>query len=233
MADPPPKSNPQKPIVRTAPKPNPPTPIGGGGWIPPAPKPTQMPTDFPAYYPNDLKPQTIVIIGKALKKFPEQSQTFQLCKHVISKLTPHFCAAVERNTLRVGLALSSMSDLLHYLMVSNCCNSSERFRLEQETKKSDEWVRLAQGLIKPAETQAKIEAARKLISQADQLSASEKEDFGNAVADLANESPRTVGAAEKLKQYSAKAGKAIGEGVWKIVVDVASEAAKKILLPGS
>lgn len=77
--------------------------------------------------------------------------------------------------------------------------------------------------------EAKIEAARKLISQADQLSASEKEDFGNAVADLAKESPRTAGAVEKFKRYSAKVGKAIGEDIRKIVVEAVSETVKKLL----
>ena len=214
---------------------------GRGDWPSARPKPTQMPLDWPPYYPSHLEPRTTVIIGKALKKFPDQTQTLQLCKHVVSKLTPHFCAAVQDKRLESGAwALSCMSDLLHYLLVANCDDSSshtesdKRFRLERELKKSDEWVRLARGLIEPAEAQeAKIEAARKLISQAEQLSASEKVDFGNAVADLAKESPRTAVAVEKLKQYSAKAGKAIGEGVWKIVLDVASEAAKKILLPGS
>lgn len=227
MADPPPKSKPQKP--------EPITPISGSGdsgMPPPRPRPTQMPHDYPPYYPNHLKPRTTVIIGEALKKFPDQTQTLQLCKHVISELTPHICAAAHNNTLRADLALFEMKSLLPYLLVANCDDSSERFHLEQEIMNSDEWVKLAQGLIEPAETHAKVEAARKLISQADQLSASEKEDFGNAVADLAKESPRTAGAVEKLKRYSGKAGKVIGEGVYKTAVDVAAEIVKKSLLPG-
>ena len=223
----------EKESPKAPPLPKPPIVLRGtGGLIPPKPKPTQALTDFPQHFPNHLKPRTSVIIGEALKRFPDQTQTLQLCKQVISELTPHFCTAAHNNTLRADLALSAMSDLLHYLLVANCDDSSKRFDLEREIKKSDEWVKLAQGLIEPAEAQAKIEAARKLISQADQLSASEKEDFGNAVADLAKESPRTAVAVEKFKKYSAKAGKAIGDGVWRIVLDVGSEAAKKILLPG-
>jgi len=80
-------------------------------------------------------------------------------------------------------------------------------------------------------TETKIAAAKELISLADTLSLKEKEDLGNAVSDLARQSPRTEVAALKLKKYTAKAGKAIGEGIWRIALDVATEAAKKILLP--
>ena len=140
------KERQQVPPVRLISKPAPTTPIGGGGWIAPEPKPTQALTDFPSYYPGDLIPQTAVIIGKAVKKFPVQTQTLQLCKYVISELTPHFCAAVEDGPLRADLALSNMSNLIHYLSVSNCDYESERVRLKQELMKSDEWQNLAEGI---------------------------------------------------------------------------------------
>ena len=146
------------PVRRTTVLPKPPILLSGrGSWIPPKPKPTQMPLDYPPYYPKDLKLQTTVIVGEALKKFPLQTQTLELCKYVVSELTPHFCAAVQRRTLRADKALSSMSDYLHFLLCTNCDDSSshteseKRFCLEQDMKKSDEWVKLAQGLIEVAE----------------------------------------------------------------------------------
>ena len=81
-------------------------------------------------------------------------------------------------------------------------------------------------------TQKRREAAKELISLADNLSPTEKEDFDNTVGDLMKEGPRTGVAAEKFKRYCKRAGKAVGDGVWKIVIDVASEAARKILMPG-
>lgn len=81
-------------------------------------------------------------------------------------------------------------------------------------------------------TEKRLEAAKELIDMAENLSPTQKEDFGKAVGELVKEGPRTGLAAEKFKRYSKQAGKAIGEGVWKIVIDVASEAAKKILIPG-
>ncbi len=75
-------------------------------------------------------------------------------------------------------------------------------------------------------------AAKELIGLADDLSPTEKEDFDNTVGDLMKEGPRTPVAAEKFRRYCKRAGKAVGEGIWKIVIDVASETAKKILIPG-
>jgi len=77
-----------------------------------------------------------------------------------------------------------------------------------------------------------LEAAKELIGMADSLSPTEKQDFDRAVSDLMKEGPRTGLAAEKFKRYCKQAGKAVGEGVYKIVIDVVSETAKKILIPG-
>ncbi len=129
--------------------PPPPTELSGLGWVSHGPKPTQPLLNWPMYYPQQLIPQTTVIILEAIKRFPVQTQTPELCRCVISGLTPHFCAAVQSEVLRADLALSTMSDLLHDLVVTNC-HDSERFRIEQETKKSDEWLRFARKLRKLA-----------------------------------------------------------------------------------
>ena len=109
------------------------------------PKPTQIPPDFPAYFPNGLKARTAVILAEAARNFPHQTQTLALCKHVISEMTPLFRKAVETGTMRADLVLSDsvMGGLLHSLLVYNCDHDDERFRLGQEARKSDEWLRLA------------------------------------------------------------------------------------------
>jgi hypothetical protein len=124
----------------------PPVPEIAGSWARCA-EPTRALLDFPPYYPSDLIPLTTMIIGQATRKFPVQAQTFDLCKFVVSELTPHFCAAVRSGTLRSGgVALARMGELLHYLVVANCPRDSERYRLKQETVNSDEWLALANGL---------------------------------------------------------------------------------------
>jgi hypothetical protein len=110
-----------------------------------------MPLDLPLYYPNGLKLRTTAIIGEALKNFPVQTQTLELCKYVISKLTPHFCAVVRDKELRADLAPDRMSDLVHCLLVANCHDPSERFRFEKELIRSDEWVKLIAELLAVAE----------------------------------------------------------------------------------
>jgi len=136
-----------EPIRRFTKAPPPPRELGGRGWMPPGPKATRMPSGWPPDYPNDLKVQTTAIIVKALREFTDQSQTLELCKYVIRELTPHFCGAVRGKTLRADLALSAMTALRDSLLLSNCDDSSERFRLEQELDKSDEWQKFAEGLV--------------------------------------------------------------------------------------
>lgn len=110
--------------------------------MPPRPKPTQMPLDWPPYYPNHLIPQTAKVVAEAVKKFPEQTQITELCESVVSTLTPHFCAAVQGKTLRADLALYRMSNLLDCLLAYNCDDPSERYRLKKKVVNSDEWKKL-------------------------------------------------------------------------------------------
>jgi hypothetical protein len=81
-------------------------------------------------------------------------------------------------------------------------------------------------------TERALEAARDLIALSDRLSIQEKEDFGRAVADVTTDTPRSKVAAQKIKIYSAKAGREIAQGVRDIAVNIASETMKKILLGG-
>jgi hypothetical protein len=128
--------------VTQAPAPIQPLRVGG---ITRAPKPTQLPPDCPLYYPNELKTKTQVIFAEAVRKYPEQTQALELCKYVISEMTPVFRAAVEDGTMKPYQVLSDsgMGGLLHSLLLFNCDHDDERFRLGQELRKSDEWLKLA------------------------------------------------------------------------------------------
>ena len=118
---------------------------------PTRPKPTQMPRGWELYFPEDLVPLTTVIIGKAIRKFSDQTQTLPLCKYVVFELTPHLCARVQRKTLRADEALSKMSNVLHCLSVYNCDDSEASYRVEQDTIGSNEWLKLAEGVHSAAE----------------------------------------------------------------------------------
>jgi hypothetical protein len=135
-------SQPIRPLSKT---PAPIIPVRGSGMAH-VPKPTQSILDWPPNYPDDLRSQTTVTIGKALMKFPVQTQTLGLCKYVVSKLTPHFCGAVQHKALKTHAVLSVTADLMHYLAVANCTDADDRFRLELEIRKSDEWLELAKGI---------------------------------------------------------------------------------------
>ena len=123
--------------------PSPPSAVRELGLSRAGPNSTQIPPDLPPYYPNDLKPQTHLIIAEAVRKFPDQTQTLELCRYIISDLTPHFRAAVLGKTLRADLVFPNMNELLHFSLVSNCENDDKRFRLKQEVRQSDEWLNLA------------------------------------------------------------------------------------------
>ena len=141
----------------------PPSSVGGLGLSFIGPKPTQVPLDHPADYPNKLKPRTDVILVQAARKFADRKHILDLCKHVTSELTPLFCAEVQAKTLRADLALSTLQELLNSLLVYNCDNGNERFRLGQEARKSDEWLRLATQIADVAqgsEAEASAQTAR-------------------------------------------------------------------------
>lgn len=126
----------------------PPKAVGGLGLSVTGPKRTLVPADLPPYYPNDLKPQTRLILAKAVRRFPVQTQALELCRYVVCELTPHFSAAVQSKALRADRVEDVMNDLLHYILVSNCDNSDERFRLAEEVRRSDEWLKLAREIVK-------------------------------------------------------------------------------------
>lgn len=80
-------------------------------------------------------------------------------------------------------------------------------------------------------TERAIAAAKELISEADDLKDEEKESLKKSVQDLTADTPATQVAAMRFKRLLPKVGKEVGEALRKIVVDIASEAAKKTLFP--
>jgi hypothetical protein len=75
-----------------------------------------------------------------------------------------------------------------------------------------------------------VEAAKEQVADIEELDASEKEQLQAAIDDLASGGVRTELAASRFKRLMKKAGQTVGGGLYKIVLDVASEAAKKTLM---
>ena len=80
-------------------------------------------------------------------------------------------------------------------------------------------------------TEARLTAAADLVREADLLDAPEKEQLIETFGDIVNDSPRTQLAATRANRLMKKAGTTIAGVLRDMFVDIASEAAKKILLP--
>jgi hypothetical protein len=85
----------------------------------------------------------------------------------------------------------------------------------------------------------RLKAAKELADDLDEISdgglrrqpsAEEREKLKAAIEDIASGGPRAEVGAARLKKMLGKAGTVVGQALWKISVEVASEAAKKILL---
>jgi hypothetical protein len=77
---------------------------------------------------------------------------------------------------------------------------------------------------------AKLAAAKEHAAEIEGLDAAERTQLQSAIDDLAAGGARTDLAASRFKRLMKKAGETVGGGLYKIVVDVASEAAKKALM---
>jgi len=79
-------------------------------------------------------------------------------------------------------------------------------------------------------TRAKIAAAKEHAAEIEGLDKTERKQLQEAIDDLVIGGPRTDLAASRFKQFMRKAGVAVGSGLYKVVVDVASDIAKKLLV---
>ena len=78
-------------------------------------------------------------------------------------------------------------------------------------------------------TAEKLSAAKELADELEDTSADDRAKLKTAIDDIAADGPRAAAGAARIKRMVGKAGTAVGQALWKISVDVASEAAKKIL----
>lgn len=78
-------------------------------------------------------------------------------------------------------------------------------------------------------TAEKLSAAKDLADELEGVSADDRAKLKTAIEDVATCGPRAEAGAARIKRMVGKAGTAVGQALWKISVEVASEAAKKIL----
>ena len=81
-------------------------------------------------------------------------------------------------------------------------------------------------------TEAKLQAAREMIDEVEELTSEQRETFKRDLGDIAVNTPRTELAASRIKTRLAALPGVIGNGLRVLVVDIASETAKKLLAPG-
>lgn len=79
-------------------------------------------------------------------------------------------------------------------------------------------------------TVTKLAAAKELTDELDGVSDDDKEKLKGALDDISREGPRSEVGAARIKKILKKTGTGVGNALYKIAVDVGSEAAKKILL---
>jgi hypothetical protein len=79
-------------------------------------------------------------------------------------------------------------------------------------------------------TERRLAAARELADELEDVEPQDRERLKTAIDQVAAGGPLSEAAAVRVKKMLAGASTAVGRALWKITVDVASEAAKKILL---
>ena len=79
-------------------------------------------------------------------------------------------------------------------------------------------------------TEARLQAARELIDLADAPEA-EKEALKADLPALTAETPRTQVAVARMSRFLRKAGNEVGAGLRSVLVEIATEAVKKVLFP--
>lgn len=80
-------------------------------------------------------------------------------------------------------------------------------------------------------TQSKLEAMKELIEFDEELSSEEKSYMSENIQNLTIDTPKTKVVATKFGMFLRKAGSFTGNAIRDILVDIASEAAKKIIFP--
>jgi hypothetical protein len=79
-------------------------------------------------------------------------------------------------------------------------------------------------------TAEKLVAAKDLADELEDVTADDRAKLKTAIDDVAAGGPRAEAAAARIKRILGRAGSAVGQAFWKITVEVAGEAARKILV---
>ena len=117
----------------------------------PAPPRGNIPLDeLPWDYPPSLKANTHLIISVAIAEFPSRTQLAEVCKRVISELRPHFRKAIREGLVEKNSALSQIGELIRYLLIGNCDYDWRRHEIENEVKRSGEWLSWLQTVARTA-----------------------------------------------------------------------------------
>ena len=75
-------------------------------------------------------------------------------------------------------------------------------------------------------------AAKELADELDDLTEEDRAKLKGALDDISRDGPRSEVGAARVKKILSKVGGGIGNALYKVAVDVASEAAKKVLTGG-
>jgi hypothetical protein len=78
----------------------------------------------------------------------------------------------------------------------------------------------------------KVSAAKDLADELEDVSQEDRTKLKTAIDDVAAGGPRAEAGAARIKRIVGKAGTTVGQALWKISIELASEAAKKVLLGG-
>ena len=77
----------------------------------------------------------------------------------------------------------------------------------------------------------RIQAAIELATQIGELSGNDSDEFEQSVKDIVRDTPRTQISASRFKKLLTKVGVQTAQGIRDVLIDIASETAKKIIWP--
>jgi len=80
-------------------------------------------------------------------------------------------------------------------------------------------------------TEARLKAAKDLSDEIENLTPEERETLKKSLDDIVRDTPQTTVASTRFKKIAAKAGAVAASALKDILVDIASEAAKKVIWP--
>jgi hypothetical protein len=80
-------------------------------------------------------------------------------------------------------------------------------------------------------TTEKVAAAKELADEIDELTPEQRARLKEAIDDVSREGPRNEVGAARIKKLLAGGSTAAGKALWGMTVSLATEAAKKLLLP--